>query len=485
MKIRFGLQTRFLAWITLLLVVLVGVILFVIEKREVATITGESKAKALLMARNIADRNLQLLLAWDRDGILRNIESQIDETLLYAVIYDRYATPLVYNRDIEGQTAIYGPSRLQGETGLESYSAEPRRVWLRGRVRTVIEVEVPLFSEVTLDKWGSVKIGMSLEDVQSAIRRTRLTLILIGIGGFLLGFAGATVLARRIARPLQRLVDGTVRISRGDFVHRIPVGSRDEIGDLARAFNEMTEKLLAAREQMEETQHKLVQTEKLAQIGRMTATIAHEIRNPLTSVKLNIQKIAEDGCLPPGDKEHLALSQEGIARIEKFIKELLNFTRSTALQRAPFAIGQILEESVKMVKDVFAEKRIAVEIEIAENLPEILVDGDRMRQVFLNILRNAGEAMEAEGRIAIDAATVDEDGGRKLSVRVSDNGGGIPEKDWETIFEPFYTTKSWGFGLGLANARKLVELHRGTIRVVPKRGRGTTFEILIPIEGEP
>ena len=108
-----------------------------------------------------------------------------------------------------------------------------------------------------------------------------------------------------------------------------------------------------------------------------------------------------------------------------------------------------------------------------------------MRQVFLNILRNAGEAMEAEGRIAIDAATVDEDGGRKLSVRVSDNGGGIPEKDWETIFEPFYTTKSWGFGLGLANARKLVELHRGTIRVVPKRGRGTTFEILIPIEGEP
>jgi len=105
---------------------------------------------------------------------------------------------------------------------------------------------------------------MSLEDVQSAIRRTRLTLILIGIGGFLLSFAGATVLARRIARPLQRLVDGTVRISRGDFVHRIPARSRDEIGDLARAFNDMTAKLLATREQMEETQRKLVQTEKLA-----------------------------------------------------------------------------------------------------------------------------------------------------------------------------------------------------------------------------
>jgi signal transduction histidine kinase len=485
MRFRFRLQTRFLVWVTLLLVVLVGVVLLVIEKREVATITQESKDKAILLARNLADRNLQLLLDWDTDGILRNLESQIDDKLLYAVLYDRYATPLVYTGAIADQRAIYGSSRLAGEVGVDSVFAEPRSVWFAGRVRTVLEVEVPIFLGVTLDKWGSVKVGMSLDEVRSAIRRTRWALISIGLGGFLLGLAGATILARRIARPLQRLVDGTVRISRGDFAHRISVDSSDEIGDLARSFNVMTEKLLAAREQMEEAQRRLVQSEKLAQIGRMTATIAHEIRNPLTSVKLNIQKVAEDGALAAGDKEHLVLIQAGVARIEKFIKELLNFTRPTELLKAPFSIRQILDESVKMVKEAFAGKKIVIETNVPEDLPEVLVDGDRMRQVFLNLLRNSGEAMEAGGRISIAAAVVDADGNRWLRVRVSDNGGGIPEKDWETIFEPFYTTKSWGFGLGLATARKLVELHRGTIRVVPKRGAGTSFEILIPIEGEP
>jgi signal transduction histidine kinase len=485
-KIRVNLQKRFLAWITVLLVVLVGAILRLVEQREVATITEESKAKAVLMARNLADRNLQLLFSWDIEGILRNIESQIDDKLLYAVFYDRYATPLTYNAAVADRTEIsgQGSSRLAGEVGPDSAIAKAQEVWLGGRVRLVLEVEVPIFTEGTFDKWGSVKVGLSLEDVQSAIRRTRLALILIGIGGFLLGIAGATILARRIARPLQRLVDGTVRIARGDFAHRIAVDSQDEIGDLARSFNAMTEKLLAAREQMEAAQRRLVQSEKLAQIGRMTATIAHEIRNPLTSVKLNIQKVVEEKSLDATQQEHLALSQEGIARIEKFIKELLNFTRATELQRARFSVEQILDESVKQMTDAFTEKKIVIEKNVAPNLPEVTVDGDRMRQVFLNLLRNAAEAIAADGRIVLQVSAGAAESRRHVRIRISDNGAGIPEKDWETIFEPFFTTKPWGFGLGLANARKLIELHRGTIRVIPQRGPGTTFEILIPIEGE-
>jgi signal transduction histidine kinase len=485
MKIRVNLQARFLIWTTVLLVVLVGAILLLVGQREVATITEESKAKAVLLARNLADRNLQSLFSWDIDGILRNIESQIDDKLLYVVFYDRYATALVSNGAVAERAEISGrgSSRLEGEVGPESAFAKPQEVWLAGRVRHVLEVEVPIFTEGTNDKWGSVKVGLSLEDVQSAIRRTRMALILIGVIGFLIGLAGAVVLARRIVRPIKRLVDGTVRIARGDFVHRIPAAGQDEIGDLARSFNAMAEKLLVARMQMEEAQRRLVQSEKLAQIGRMTATIAHEIRNPLTSVKLNIQKVAEDSALPTVEKEHLALSQEGIVRIERFIKELLNFTRATELQKARFSIEQILDESVKLMKDAFPEKKIVVEKDVAARLPEVFVDGDRMRQVLLNLLRNAGEAIEAEGRIVLQATAEEAGGRRRIRIRISDNGPGIPEKDWETIFEPFYTTKPWGFGLGLANARKLVELHGGTIRVVPRPGPGTTFEIFIPIEG--
>ncbi|MBM3294242.1 MAG: HAMP domain-containing protein [Candidatus Aminicenantes bacterium] len=473
-----------MAWTTLLLVVLVMAILRLVEQREIAVITEESRAKAVLIARNLADRNLQLLFAWDIEGILRNIESQVDDNLLYAVFYDRYATPIAYNAGVADRAEIYGPSRLAGEVGSESAFARAQEVWLGGRVRLVLEVEVPIFAEGTTLKWGSVKVGLSLEDVQSAIRRTRLALILIGLGGFLLGLAGATVLARRIARPLQRLVEGTVRIAKGDFAHRIPVDSGDEIGDLARSFNAMTEKLLSAREQMAEAQRRLVQSEKLAQIGRMTATIAHEIRNPLTSVKLNIQKVAADRELSPTEREHVLLCQEGIARIEKFIKELLDFTRTTELQKARFSIEQIFDESVKQLRDLFVEKGIAVAKNVPPGLPEVEVDGDRMRQVFLNLLRNAAEAVGERGRVALRVSEETAGGRRSLRVLLSDDGPGIPKKDWETVFEPFYTTKPWGFGLGLANARKLIELHRGTIRIVPQAGPGAAFEIEIPVEGE-
>ncbi len=481
MKIRFTLQQRLLLWFTLLLVVLVGAILFVIEKKEVSTIFEESKNKAVLIARNTADRNLQSILTWDTDRLQRDADRRTTDSPLYVVFFDRYATPLVTSSIIADQPAVFQGSLLRGRIGPETFADESRDFVLSGRHRKVLEVEVPIFAEGSPDKWGSVKIGLSLEEMWAAVRRTRRALIWIGFAGFLFGLAGTTILARRIVRPLRKLVEGTVRISRGEFTHRIKPRSDDEIGDLASSFNDMAEKLLASRRETEEAQRRLVQSEKLAQIGRLAASIAHEIRNPLTSVKLNIQKVLEDGTFAEADREHLALSGEGIAQIEKFIKEMLNFTRATELQKAPFAVGQILDESLKMMGGLFRGKNIAVEKRLDNDLPEIVVDGDRLRQVLLNLLRNAAEAVGPGGRIVLSADGVEGKSGPRLRIRVSDDGRGIPEKDWENVFEPFFTTKSWGIGLGLSNARKLVELHRGTIRVVRKRGPGTIFEILIPI----
>jgi signal transduction histidine kinase len=143
-----------------------------------------------------------------------------------------------------------------------------------------------------------------------------------------------------------------------------------------------------------------------------------------------------------------------------------------------------VDETLKMMGEIFREKNISVEKRLDPKLPEILVDGDRLRQVLLNLLRNAAEAVGSGGRILLSADRVGERSGRRLRIRVSDDGPGIPEKDWENVFEPFFTTKSWGIGLGLSNARKLVELHRGTIRVVGRDGPGTMFEIRIPIGRE-
>jgi len=470
--------------ITFLLILLVAPILFFIEKREVSTIFEESKNKGILIAKNIAYLNLEPLIFWDVEAIRKNVEEQVSEKLIYVVFYDRNNNPLVASDFARVHDEIACCSNLKGEVNEESYYFASKNIQDVEQSLRILEVEAPIFARGAPKKWGSIKIGLSLEDMHSEIRKRRFMLILIGFGGLLGGIVGATLLARRITRPLKKLVDGTVKISKGDFSHKIEIGSKDEIGNLAQSFNEMSLELLSTKQRMEEANKRLVQAEKLASIGRISATIAHEIRNPLTSMKLNIQKVLQNDQLEETDRDHLSLSQEGISQIEKFIKELLNFTRVSELQLARFSITQIIEESIKMMIDSLQQKQVILERKFEANLPQVFVDGDKLRQVFLNILRNAYEAVEEEGKISIALSLLKDGEKKKIRIIISDNGCGIPEEDWENIFEPFYTTKPAGFGLGLSNARKIVELHKGSIRVAKKRGRGTSFEIFLPCEGE-
>ena len=469
--------------ITFLLILLVGSILFVIEQREVNTIFEESKNKGILIAKNIAYLNLEPLLFWDVEAIRKNIEDEISEKLVYVVFFDRFNNPLVASDFARNREEISGASNLKGEVSEESSYFESKNIKSGTHLLRILELEIPIFAKGSPQKWGSIKIGLSLEDMHAEIRKTRLMLILIGLGGFLVGIVGATLLARGITRPLKKLVAGTVKISEGDFSHKIEIASKDEIGNLAQSFNVMSSELRQTKERVEEANQKLIQAEKLASIGRISATIAHEIRNPLTSVKLNIQKVLENEQLDAIEREHLQITQEGIDQIEKFIKELLNFTRVSELALERFSIVQILDEAIKMMINSLLQKKVILEKKIEEALPQISVDGDKLRQVFLNILRNACEAVNEGGKISISLSLLGEAAERMMRIRISDNGCGIPEKDWENIFEPFYTTKASGFGLGLANARKIVELHKGSIKVVKKRGKGAAFEILLPCEG--
>jgi signal transduction histidine kinase len=482
--LKISLYTRFMVAITFILFLLVGSILFVIEKREVSTIFKEAQNRGILMAQNIANLNLERLKFWDVDGVKKSIEEQVDQELLYVVVYDRFSSLFASSNLVQENDDITCCSHLPENITEESVFVSPKDFRLGQKNVPIIEAEIPVFTTGSPTRWGSIKIGLSLENMEAEIRETRLVLILIGCGGFLIGMIGSAFLAKRITGPIKKLVESTILISRGDFSHSLSIRSKDEIGNLAQSFNRMSEDLLQTRKRIEEANKKLIQAEKLASIGRIAATIAHEIRNPLTSVKLNIQRVIQDNDLDEMEKDHLAISQEGIAQIEKFIKELLNFTRVSDLKKERFSIEQIIEESVKMMSGSLVEKKIGLTKNYSRHLPSVFVDGDKMRQVFLNILRNACEAVDEGGEISLMLSCLQEDGIERINIRISDNGVGIPEKDWENIFEPFFTTKASGFGLGLANARKIVEQHRGFIRVVKKRGQGTAFEIQIPCEGE-
>lgn len=477
---RISIYVQLVFWTSVIILLLMFGVLYVIQTREVKAIYQEKRERGLVMVRYISEMNVRSLVLGDLESIDENISGLIREDLAYVIFYDADSKPVVVSQSIADNAEVINQTSCAGEVSPGDVFYNTIRL-SRGRsFQEVMEVEVPVFIAGSEKKWGSVKIGLKLEDVFRRVQRTRLVLLGFGLVAFLLTVLGANLLARRITRPIRNLVEGTRRISRGDFSYRIPVISSDEIGDLTRSFNQMAEELLRAREQMEEANRRLLQAEKLASIGRLSATIAHEIRNPLTSVKLNIQKLAEISTAGEMEREHLAIAQAGIEQIEKFIKDLLSYTRASSLQKDYFSLAEVLDESLKLLQPSLKEKEIVVGKDYQPDLPPAYVDADRLRQVFLNILRNAYEAVDPGGRIEISLRMNRDEDRPCFEVRVSDDGCGIPEKDWENIFEPFFTTKSSGAGLGLANARRLLDQHGGTIRVVKKEGRGSCFLITLP-----
>ncbi|MCX8159439.1 MAG: ATP-binding protein [Candidatus Saccharicenans sp.] len=477
---RISIYVQLVFWTSVIILLLMFGVLYVIQTREVKAIYQEKRERGLVMVRYISEMNVRSLVLGDLESIDENISGLVREDLAYVIFYDADSKPVVVSESIADNAEVINQTSCAGEVAPGDVFYNTIRLGRGRSLQEVMEVEVPVFVPGSEKKWGSVKIGLKLEDVFRRIQRTRLVLLGFGLVAFLLTVLGANLLARRITRPIKNLVEGTRRLSRGDFSYRIPVISSDEIGDLTRSFNHMAEELQRAREQMEETNRRLLQAEKLASIGRLSATIAHEIRNPLTSVKLNIQKLAEISTLDELEREHLAIAQAGIDQIEKFIKELLSYTRASSLQKDYFSLAEVLDESLKVLQPSLKEKQIAVEKNYQANLPAAYIDADRLRQVFLNVLRNAYEAVDQGGRIEISLRMNRDEDTPCFEVRISDDGCGIPEKDWENIFEPFFTTKSSGAGLGLANARRILDQHGGTIRVVKKEGRGSCFLITLP-----
>jgi signal transduction histidine kinase len=478
-----SLRTKFILAVLLLLVVLVALIFFVIEKREVSAIYDEQLSRGFLEAQYLIQLNYDEFVVFrDVAGAEDNIEKQISEKLIYIVFYDANNAPFAGNEFIKTYEEVFQNSNfVASELEGDFYSIRQElRDPITGQIFPVLEIEAPIYVEGSPRRWGSVKIGLSMEEARAEIRDTHIKLVLIAGLGLLVGVLGSIILSRGITTSLKKLVDGTVRISKGDFSHRIDLSSHDEIGNLANSFNEMSEQLLLTKKRMEEAGKKLIHAEKLASIGRLSASIAHEIRNPLTSVKLNVQKISESECWGDLEKGHLEITQEGIEHIENFIKELLNFTRVSDLNFIEFPMEQVVDSSIKMIADQLELKNIQVKKDYERDLPPVYVDGDKMRLVIVNILRNAYEELDEGGEIEINLSLQQDDEDNKIRIEISDNGRGIAETEWENIFEPFYTTKSAGIGLGLANAQKIIEQHNGSIEILKKEGKGACFEILIP-----
>lgn len=314
--------------------------------------------------------------------------------------------------------------------------------------------------------------------------RGRIIWIFLGITG--LGIALALVisyfLSRSILGPVDQLVDGAERLARGELDHRIGCRSSDEIGKLCEAFNNMGESLLD-RDRLiwENTQRQLTQSEKMASVGRLAAGVAHEINNPLTGVLTFSSLLLEQENLPEEAKEDLTVIVEETTRCREIIRNLLDFARETKPEITPVDINQVITRTLDIVRHQSLFQNIAIEEQLRPDLPEIPADSSQIQQVILNLILNAAAAMPDGGRLILSTNYGADRRFVKVSVR--DTGTGIPKGDLETIFDPFFTTKEQGkgTGLGLAVSYGIVQRHNGTITVTSRVGKGSTFEVNLPL----
>jgi two-component system NtrC family sensor kinase len=256
--------------------------------------------------------------------------------------------------------------------------------------------------------------------------------------------------------------------------------------ELGRAHQELREwgdalerKVEQRTTELQAAQASLFQTAKLAAVGRLAAGVAHEINNPLTGILTNSSLMLED--LPADDprRDELQTIVNETLRCRKIVKGLLDFARQTKPQKQPLPLNQVVEDILALVRNQANFRNLTVTTDLDPHLPPAMADGDQMRQVILNVVLNAADAMAGSGTLAI--STRADAAGRSALVRIADTGPGIPDEVKEKLFEPFITTKSTGTGLGLAIAYGIVEQHKGTLTVDSARGRGTTVTIGLPI----
>jgi len=276
--------------------------------------------------------------------------------------------------------------------------------------------------------------------------------------------------ARRVLEPLARVTLRAQAVAGGDLTPRPVVASDDEIGELAQTFEAMVSAIARANAE-------LLAAERLATIGKMAAHVTHEIRNPLSSLALNVELLEEEVGEGAEAKALIRAIKNEVDRLTALSERYLSVGRRKPPRVEKEDIGQVCRDALDFVRADLERHAIAVSLAIDESLPPLSVDEGQIRQALYNLLRNAREAMPEGGTIVLGARA---DGTRGVEITVQDEGSGIDPEKREHLFEPFFTTKAHGTGLGLVITREIVEAHGGTIRCEAREPKGTTFSMYLP-----
>jgi two-component system NtrC family sensor kinase len=406
------------------------------------------------------------------------------------------------------------PSPLQSDPG--------QRVRIRwasdGRRR--LEMLTPIYNEPSCSQaachahpagvkaLGVLDLQLSLETVDREVSSMKYRVLLVTaveitlIGLFIFYFT-----RRVLSRPIEKLIAGAKAVSQMQLDQPIGIQSSDELGELARAFDVMRERLGDAlgeinqftqkleikveerTRQLQAAQKKLVHSDRLASLGQLSASVAHEINNPISGVlnlSMLLQRMLKADGVPPERldefRKYLGQVTNETARVGRIVSDLLAFSRRSKPQRAPDDLNRIVKTTLSLVQHKMKLSNVEVETRLGEDLPAVQCDASQMQQVTLNLVLNAAEATQGkvERRVTVETAAIE--GG--LELKVTDNGEGITPENLTKIFDPFFTTKpdGKGVGLGLAVSYGIIQAHGGDIEVKSQPGEGTTFTVFLPLD---
>ncbi|MBA7484337.1 Adaptive-response sensory-kinase SasA [subsurface metagenome] len=342
--------------------------------------------------------------------------------------------------------------------------------------QNILDVALPIF--INQNKMGIARIGFSQDSlhkiVEETLRETRKRIFGVAIVVLIIGFIGAIILAQMMTRPIKQMAKGAQLIGQGKLDTTIVVKSKDELGSLARDLNKMSSQLKEI-DQMK---------------SDFLASVTHELRSPLTSLRMYIDLFLKGatGELTEKAKKFLTIMNGSNKRLSRFIDDLLDMAKiergKMEVKKEPLEILPIVSEIAQLMKPQSDEKNIEMTMDIPDNLPLVLIDGDRTRQIITNLLSNSIKFTPEKGKISVKI----QDEKEHLQVSINDTGVGIPPDKIRRIFDKFEQVREVrerikgpkGTGLGLAIVKSLVEAQGGKIRVESEVGKGSTFYFTLP-----
>jgi two-component system, NtrC family, sensor kinase len=332
---------------------------------------------------------------------------------------------------------------------------------------------------------GILYVGILEQKYVDIKQQTLFTFLAITLIGALVSMILAYFISKRISQPINKLVSASGDIAHGKLETRVDINSNDELGELADTFNTMASSLKDRDEKLKEfTKNKIMESERLALIGQLSANVAHELNNPLQGIVTYSHLLLED--LPKDDPSRDSLEKIVIQanRSRDIIRGLLDFSRQRKPDKTLCDVNNVLKECVSLLEKQALFHNVQITSDPDEKLPLTVIDPSQIERVFINIIVNAADAMDGNGKLNL--ATRFDAGDNCIEVEFADSGHGIAKENLEKIFDPFFTTKDTGHGvgLGLAISFGIVKEHNGTISVESEVGKGTTFTVRLPVTTE-